>query len=207
MILAVETNFILELVLGQEEASACESLLELARSSLVLYIPAFSIAEATMVVERRRGERREFIENPLQRQLKEANRSAILARFAPTLDQMKAELYRAETDEDNRMKYFRVIESESLQVIPLTARVLIRTADYQLNGDIGQFPDALVFASVMTAMNEMPETLASTPKYFLSRDKRFASQWCVAELRNVGCGLLSSFTDALSVARKHMSGT
>jgi predicted nucleic acid-binding protein len=204
MILAVETNFILELVLGQREAAACEALLEFSRGSLVIFIPAFSIAEATMVVERRQGERREFIDNTLQRHLREANRSTLLARFAPTLAQVKAELHRADIDENDRMKFFRAVESESLKMVPLDAQVLARAVDYQLNGHIEQFPDSVVFASVISALGEIPETLASTPKYFLSRDNRFRGPWYLAELRRVGCNLLSSFNDALAVARKHL---
>jgi hypothetical protein len=204
MILAAETNFILELVLGQHESDACEKLVELSRESIVLMLPAFSLVEAAMFIERRRGERRDFIQRELQPQIREATGSGTLARFASTLDQMNKELRQAEADENARMLTFRSVQSESLQLIPITTSVLTRTDDYQLNGHIEQFPDALVFASVISAMEEVPETFSSTPKYFLSRDKRFSQPWYLAELRRVGCSLLSSFNDALAVARKHL---
>jgi predicted nucleic acid-binding protein len=199
MILSIESNFILEHVLGQSEGSACEALLELSKRSLTLCVPAFAIAEAAMVVERRRGERRDFMQRQLQAQLQDANRSAVLARFAPALAGMKAELQEAEVDERARMQFFYSTELESLHVLPLTTLVLGKCAAYQLAGEIEKFPDALIFASVITAMEEIPDD----PKYFVSRDERFKSTWCLDQLRSVGCNFLSSFNDALAVARRH----
>jgi len=97
------------------------------------------------------------------------------------------------------MHGFRVTELQSLQVLPLTLPVLEKCAAYQFDRNIEKFPDALIFASVITAMEESQDT----PKYFVSRDDRFKSAWCLDQLRSAGCSLLSSFSDALAVARKH----
>jgi len=204
MILAAETNFILELVLGQRESDACEKLVELSRNSIVLMLPAFSLVEAAMFIERRRGERRNFIQRELQNQIQDATGSGTLARFASTLDQMNKELRQAEDDESIRMLFFRSVQCESLELIPVRAPVLKRTDEYQLTDKIDRFPDALVFASVITAMEGIPESSPATPKYFVSGDKRFTRQWCLDELRRVDCQLLSSFSAALAVARKHL---
>ena len=57
----VETNFVLELVLGQEQAQACHEILALAESGLIdLVVPAFSILEPYQRLMRRKRDRDEL---------------------------------------------------------------------------------------------------------------------------------------------------
>ena len=60
----VETNFVLELVLRQEQEASCAGLLSLAKSGAVeLVLPAFSIIEPYHAVEGRLRTRRQFVES------------------------------------------------------------------------------------------------------------------------------------------------
>lgn len=52
--LFVETNFLLELALEQEQTAACEALLGLAEAgAITLSIPAFSVFEARSTIDQR----------------------------------------------------------------------------------------------------------------------------------------------------------
>ena len=67
MILYVETNFVIELALRQEEYQACRDLLSFAKQQPVvdLVLPAFCIGEAYEAGERKWAQRRQLHENLL----------------------------------------------------------------------------------------------------------------------------------------------
>lgn len=59
MIVYVESNFILELALGQEQAPFAEAILRLAEAGKVeLAIPSFAVSEPFTTIMHRRGEQR-----------------------------------------------------------------------------------------------------------------------------------------------------
>ena len=63
MIVYIESNFVLELALLQEEHRSCDSIVSLAESLMIdLAIPAFSLFEPYEVWHRRAGERTELYE-------------------------------------------------------------------------------------------------------------------------------------------------
>ena len=75
----VETNFVLELVLEQEDGPACESILRSAEiASITLALPAFSLAEAASSLARRHDWRRLTSEDKTGSELLQLRSSAAL---------------------------------------------------------------------------------------------------------------------------------
>ncbi|HEV7763847.1 MAG TPA: hypothetical protein VGQ76_02480 [Thermoanaerobaculia bacterium] len=113
MIVVVETNFIIELVLQQEQSRACETIVELcsAVNDVQMIVPAFAVAEAGMLLERRTGERRKLIQNDLPRHARELGRSRPLHRVEEILEELRAELGQAELAEASRWLEFELRKS------------------------------------------------------------------------------------------------
>lgn len=170
MIAVVETNFIVELVLQQTEAAACEELLSLcSRPPSRIAIPAFAVAEAGTALESRRGERRSFLQNDLTRHSREIGRRRTLGRFQAILSQLEAELLSAEKDEASRWLSFRG-SLDQIEVIPLDAEILEDTIAIQHGREIEGLPDAIVLASVKKYLRGIRSLGVSDSACFVSRD-------------------------------------
>lgn len=75
MIVYVESNFILELVLGQEESTYADQILELAEAKRIhLTFPCFSIMEPFWTIQGR-GKQRKSIQQSLNQELVQLQRS------------------------------------------------------------------------------------------------------------------------------------
>jgi len=198
MIVVVETNFVLEWVLQQEHAEACEELLQLVERlpRLSLRIPAFAVAEAGMVLERRRGERQKFLREDLKRHVREIGRAKVLQRFDAALRALDFELATAEHDEASRWMEFRTTRLPRLEMIPLSSAMVDDTHTIQL-AEIGQFPDALVFATVRLHLDQLRRDGVGTPVMFVSTDEAFGRQTIVQQLHKLGCTFVNNFENAV----------
>src|SRR5687767_632653 len=109
MIVVVETNFIVELVVQQEQSRACEEIVALCSSAGIarLVTPAFAIAEAGMLLERRKGERRKIIQVDLPRHAHDMGRAKPLGRVEEMFVELADELAQAEIEEASRWLMFR----------------------------------------------------------------------------------------------------
>ncbi|HVR39535.1 MAG TPA: PIN domain-containing protein [Thermoanaerobaculia bacterium] len=197
MIVVVETNFILELVIEQEEAEACQEIFDLcSRRKAKLVLPAFSIAEAGAVIERRTGSRRAFIKEDLDEQLRDAFRSDVLRRYAQSLSVVKEELRKAESDETHNWTRFR---SKRYTHIELTGALLEEAAWLEtMKG--WRMPDAIVLASVRKYLERLRKRDTATPALFVSRDKDFLR--AKNELQKLGCRIVVSYRDAVEIIRR-----
>ncbi|HYK05442.1 MAG TPA: PIN domain-containing protein [Thermoanaerobaculia bacterium] len=202
MIVIVETNFIIEFVLQQEHSRACEELLALCGSGIArLAIPSFAVAEAGMMLERSRGERRKFLNEDLSRQRGEIGTAKLLQRYEAILIDLEKELVAAQSESDSRWLDFRN-RLESADVIPLTAAALEETISIQVGREIEQWPDALVLASVKSYLVGVRATGASTPAVFVSTDgAAFGRSIITRQLRKLGCTYVNSFANAVRYLR------
>jgi predicted nucleic acid-binding protein len=95
MIVYVETNFILELALEQEQHQVANEILELVESGKIeLAFPGFSISESLSKVTRQRIERDKFY-NSLIELRRELKRSALYQQPVIDLDPVQALLTRS----------------------------------------------------------------------------------------------------------------
>ena len=208
MIVVVETNFVLELVIEQAEATACQRILDLARGGNIrLAIPSFSIAEAIQTIEKRRGERRDFLHTNLQPHIRELSRAVPLAQYADLYRQLNTELFKAEAAEANRMSLFLRESMKTMHLIPLTSNELLTgwsltTGEEQQETKTLRASDALVYASVIAALRRR-EQIPAERACFVTRDRDFDKETLRTLLQTLDCRLMFSFADAVGLIEAH----
>lgn len=124
----LESNFVLELALLQEQSASCEQILSLGEAGRVrLAVPAYSLAEPYKTLVRRQRQRKRMKE-ALDRELRQLSRSAAyedqLGRF---LD-LTALLISSADGEARRLEEVRSRLIETADMIPLEASVLAAAA-------------------------------------------------------------------------------
>ena len=207
MIVLVETNFIFEIVLQQEQHAACEELLRLYRSGRIrLTIPAFAVAEAGVTLERRTGERRQFL-HELTKHTREIGRSQILPAFASVMEELSRQLTTAENDEKLGFFNLRILDLPALDIIPLTSQALLDGLLHQFDGEIAEFPDATIFASVVERLRTARGEGDHSPAWFVSRDRRFRDAKLVDKLRALNCRYIDGFDAAVEAIGRADSQT
>jgi uncharacterized protein with PIN domain len=199
MIVILETTFIVEVVLEQDEADACEKILSEASDAIRLVLPAFSIAEAGMMLERRRGERRDFIDHELARHSKDVSRSKVLARYSRTLGDLEKELFTAQAAEAHRFSDFC---SRRFETVDLSEQILMDAINFRSMGIMERLPDAIVLGSVLAFLDAM-KFPSSEAICFVTRDAAFGARHVNELLRGFGCKYLGSFNAALGWIQKY----
>lgn len=120
----VESNFVLELALQQEQSASCESILSLCETGQVrLVVPAFCLAEPHETVTRRHKQRRGTktdLDKELQQLARTATNTAQLRGFDSITDLLVSS---AEQERRNLSKVSARLLSAA-ELIPLDASVL-----------------------------------------------------------------------------------
>lgn len=194
MIVYVESNFVLEIVLGQEQAASAESLLRLAESGTInVVVPGFALVEPFTTITQRERARRKLV-NDVSATLKDLQRS--------TPYQSEALLV---TQAINGLASITGRELASLQgtiqrllaiahTIELNSVRFSQALAYQSR--FGLSPqDSVIYACVV---GDAQTKLPSEPKCFVTRNSRdFDDPDIVTELSGYGCRLFFSFEDGL----------
>ncbi len=194
MTLYVESNFLLEIVLGQEQSAAAEQLLAMAeRGEIDLALPSFSLSEPLVRV--RRGVR------DRKRLMKQVNdQVAQLARSAPhksEVDVLRAipNLFGSiEQRETNRL--ITTVERllGTAKLIELDSSSFGAAIDYRTHYSL-EIEDAIVLAGVMADLNSSGQ---SGPNLFVTTNiKDFNDPSLIGELKNRDCDVLWTFEDAM----------
>lgn len=187
----IETNFILELALLQEQNESCEQIVNLHNSRNVrLVLPAFCIAESYETLIRRASKR-----NRLASEL--AGELGQLSRSKPYKDQVNAYqnitafLVRSSQDEDQRL--IDVLETilRIADIVALGASIVSDATQYRIKYEL-EPQDSFVYASVMHHLSGA----GNIESCFLNRNRRDFDDPDIEEnLSNRGCKMLFSFAD------------
>ncbi|HEX8209433.1 MAG TPA: hypothetical protein VF584_04520 [Longimicrobium sp.] len=191
----VESNFVLELALLQEQHTACEALLELCSEGRIrLLLPTFSMIEPFGALFRRKAEHRS-VKIPVDAALRELGRTASLATPVSAAKEVLHQLL-VENGEDEfqRWKNARSRIAAVAELIPFDERVLPVAVAVE-----DQFrltpPDALIYASVWSHLSETRPSQSC----FLNRNfEDFNSPPLVSDLQALGCKFLPAFDQGLS---------
>ena len=200
MTVYLESNFVLEITLGQEQASAAEAILDRAeRREAVLAIPWLALAEPFATIMKRSQDRNTLVDL-MNRQLSGLRRSPMLGGAA--------------RDMENALNRLAPINREVTDnLLQTTERILDVATVLSVNGAVfrqamayrtlhGLSPqDAMVYASVV---GDLASNDSSGPHHFVTRDLDFQVKDIENELRTNNCDLLSSFTEmAVLLGRPH----
>ena len=196
----VESNFVLELALAQEQHGSCEVLLRLGEEGHVrMILPAYSLAEPYETL-RRRHLGRSQVKRTLDKEIRELSRTANYAERIRDFGGVTSLLIDSGREEIQRLEVVRARLLRSAEIIPLDSSILLSSADLQAAYDL-EPQDATIFASVLLHLART----VSVPSCFLSRDKDFEDPDLVERLRQHSCKLLQRFDHGAGYVRSLLS--
>jgi predicted nucleic acid-binding protein len=194
MIAYVESNFVLEIALGQEQATSAESLLVLAEGgSLNLVIPSLALAEPFATITQRERARRRLT-NEITATLRDLQRSAPHQGEALLVANAVIGLANIAGREYTRLNSVIQRLLAAARVIELNgSRFALALADQPRYGLSPQ--DSIIYASVVS---DLQMHQPADPKCFITRNSRdFDAPDIVAELDGYNCRLFFSFEEGL----------
>ena len=172
MIVYVESNFVLEIALGQEQSISAETILSLAEQGKVeLAFPSFALSEPFTTLMYRSGKRLSLYRE-LGATLKEIKRSEALKHIALSMETLVAALQEARENEFSPLHsvFGRMLAAG--RSIETDLSIFGDALAYQ--GSLGLFSqDSLIYAAVVNDLKKKPE---KEKKCFLSRDKNAFSR-------------------------------
>jgi predicted nucleic acid-binding protein len=187
-----ESNFVLELVLEQEQGAACEAILELAeRESIELALPAYALLEPYQTIVGRKKDR-EDLSKALVSERKQLQRTVSLASEVGRLQDAGDLLLRSSQAAFDR---FSVVRERLIRIAKLLAVDASTLTTAEQNASLGlKFPDAVMLAAVY-----LDAAKHNMPSIFLNRNwKDFLDPDVKSHLASVGCGVIGSFDDGLA---------
>lgn len=198
MRLYVETNFLLEWVLEQQESADVDAIVGLAEArDIELVVPAACLLEAYVAMQGREGKRKALIRQ-MEHDLGDLGRTLSLAAEVSMLKGMVAQ---ANVSMQSRYERVRARMLASGVVIAMDHRVAHAAAmsSYALS-----VPDALVFESVLADLTARPVASAA----FVTRNsKDFDTPDVRNALASHHCALLFKFGAAHARARARLSSS
>jgi predicted nucleic acid-binding protein len=194
MIIYVESNFILELALEQEQYQSCEEILKICGSGKgSLVIPVFCIAESYHTVWRR-SDKRIQLEKPLAEELKLLERTKSYQKDVNTLRKDATSiLLKSGKEENQRLRQVLNEKLSKAELIPLEQAIITDATGLELQFDL-KTSDAIVYASILQHLMKT----GTDQKCFLNRDRDFTDPDILSQLRTYNCKILSSFDDGVN---------
>jgi hypothetical protein len=187
-----ESNFVLEIVLEQEQHQACEELVKLAADkSIELVLPAFALIEPYETLRRREIEW-EHLREELDKQARQLKRTASFAADIQRMDEARDLLVRAPQEAWRRFLDTRTRLLDTAHLLAVEGPALREASKLAAQIDL-QLPDALMLACVLA-----DAAVRRSPSVFLNRNtKDFANPNVRTRLKQVDCDLIMSFKDGL----------
>ena len=189
----IESNFVLELALLQEQHATCEEILRLCESGAArLVVPAYCLMEPYETLMRRQAERKQT-KSTLDGQLGQIARTALYKDRRRELESATSLLVDSADDDNSRLESVRSRLLDCAEVAPLEASVLARAA--QVGGLRPK--DAVVYASILVHREHSTE-----PGCFVTRDSDFRDPDLKSELGERDCRLIIGFEAGLQFLRR-----
>jgi predicted nucleic acid-binding protein len=202
LIVYVESNFVLELALLQEQAAAAQTILEHAETgALTLVLPAFALSEPFATVTNQ-GTQRNKLSDELTRQERELGRSALHQSLAAQLKQVwttLTEVRKAQMDslEQTMERLLGAAQQVALD-LPGFQQARLYETRYGLTPQ-----DAIIYAVIVGDLQRRP---IAEPKVFVNRNaKDFDDPGIKAELQTYNCRYIGTFADGLSYIENQLN--
>lgn len=197
----VESNYLLEIALQQDETALAEMFLDLAeQQSIQLRLPDSCLGEAYSTIGRRRQERERLIEG-LRQEWRQISRSTTHFQLASTLEQATRLLPVLYSEQLDRLE---VVLSRVLALGPLIAtnyQTYQESLKYQQR-HLLRAQDALIYASVISDLRAIRLVFSQDQTVFVTRNtKDFDVPSIKTELATYACRLIGSFAGGLQYVR------
>jgi len=193
----VESNFVIEVALEQQEAPSCEALLQLAEEGAIrLSLPAYSLVEPHETLTRRHLDR-EALRSGVAKELAQLARSTPLAERAAASQEIVKLLVDSSEYETKRIEQVKQRLCNTSEILPLDVGVLQGAAQCQGKFDLSP-QDSVVYSSIR-AWLEGNHAITSC---FVSRNPGdFDDPDLRQDLATFNCKYFSSFEVALQYIR------
>ena len=201
MIVYVESNFVLETALVQDQHGACEEILRLAkRGSIELAVPAYAVVEPNATLFRRHKGRR-LLHSQVSNEFRQLTRTRSYQSQRTTMASALAFLMGSIEEETERLAQTMENLLAVASVIPLDASVVALAAQCRSQHALPA-QDAAVYASVLRHL----QTESPAISCFLNRDLRdFDDPSVAGRLQRHNCKLLYSFDGGLGFVRSQLT--
>ena len=198
----VESNFVLEQALEQEQSESCQRLIELAiAGSIRLVIPAFSCAEPHITLMHKATERSR-LSTDLKKQLSELGRSKPYRETSGSFSKIVELLISSEESERAGLERAMDRILKVAEVIPLDSDVFYEAGAIQIGLSMS-LQDSIVLASVVRHL----EATKPAESCFLNRNTKDFDDPNVREtLELFGCRFFGRFDHAVSYIEAHFRG-
>jgi len=199
MIVYVESNFILEIALEQEQSSSAEAIFKLAESKKVeLAFPHFALSEPFATVMHR-GRDRSDLHQSLTRTLRQLQRSERHKQTILALQPLLLILKDAVNEEFGQLHSTVARLLKIGTSIELDESMLEQARSYR--EQFGLKPqDSIIYAAVIADLQQRPPTEI---KCFVSRNWRdFDDPGIKSELASYNCRYIGSFTQSLNFIQR-----
>lgn len=189
----VESNFVLELTLLQDQHKSCEQILSLCEHRQAqLVIPAYALAEPYETLFRRDVNRKQLI-GSLRAEFEQLSRSEPNQSVSDTFQTVLKVLATSGEQQKQRFSSIRDRLLQSAVVIPLNDTILGAEAIFESQYSL-EPPDALICASILEHLRStMPQAAC-----FIEKD---ANDFQTQDLREVfqqaGCKLIFGFSNGI----------
>jgi predicted nucleic acid-binding protein len=206
MTVYAETNYVLELALGQEQSDSCREILHLAESeNLVLAIPAYSLMEPYEKLIRD-AQRRQSLANELEQELSQLGRAEAFEAEVDAFEELAALLTRRREQELSRLRKTKDDLIRAGNVLPLSAPALEESLQLQRAFNLSP-QDACVLAVVLHHLGaENPDARSPEPSCFVNRDASdFGDPDIEERLARHDCQIKYRFDDGLAFIQSHLS--
>jgi predicted nucleic acid-binding protein len=196
----VESNFILELALEQEEAATAEAILLGAEQRLLeLVIPAFALSEPFSTMSHRSRERKR-LGNQLEEQFRQLRRSNRHATTIQPVEKTPVVLLGLEKAESDALDLVITRSLQSASRIDLTSDIFTRAIEYRRDYDLST-PDAIIYAAVIA---DAQKRNLGVSKLFISlNSKDFDIPQIRNELASLGAHYCESFAEGVNKLEQH----
>lgn len=185
----VETNFVLEVALLQEENQYCKDILEICKEAgAKLIIPAFSLGEPydTLV---RRWKQRNQLSDSVSREISQLSRTSTYKDKTELGKQMTGFFVKSIEEEELRLNNTFKEILDVAEIIPLDREVIVSAYDYRKSKSLDP-QDSIVYASVIKHLSSSTET---TNCFINKNSSDFDDPDIIEELKKYNCEVLFNF--------------
>jgi predicted nucleic acid-binding protein len=197
----VESNFVLELALLQEQHAACEAIVRLCEAGdLRLILPAYSFMEPFETVRRRQADRRR-VKIALEEQFRQLSRTSAYRDRLRDFEKVASLLVNSADEDLERLGSVRSRLLGCTDLVPLESSILTQALTYQERHGLS-VQDSVVYASVLAHL----ERSAEPESCFLNRDLGFGDPEIAAELKKRRCKFLPGFETGLQYLGRPLPG-
>jgi len=199
----VESNFVLELVLEQEELEVCQKILDLSsQQKIKLVLPAYSLVEPNEKLIRNARQRKEIYKN-LKQELAQLKRTESYKRDIESIDLNLYDLLI--NSEEKERESFQQIQKQLIdigEIIPLNIEIIKKIRENNIEKDYSLSPqDAIVFGSILNHL----ENNSSAISYFLNKNtKEFLRLGIVEILKDFNCEIIGKFNAGYNRIMSHL---